>query len=146
MTAVQTAGQSHTAAVPNMFELTYEDTKITYVPVGFDGAPQLDYEGPMGLHHFEGDEIKTFRSARGLEISVTLDRISILRTITLTIFLPDLEFEDATTEITFQTVGIHTTRRRAKVSDIAEGSSEPLELAGLARNIELQQSGSTVLL
>ena len=68
MTAVQTAGQSHTAAVPNMFELTYEDTKITYVPVGFGGAPQLDYEGPMGLHHFEGDEIQTFRSARGLEI------------------------------------------------------------------------------
>lgn len=146
MTAVQTAGPGHTAAVPNMFELTYEDTKITYVPVGSGGAPTLDYEGPMGVHHFEGDEIQTFRSARGLEVSVTLDRISILRTITLTVYLPDLELEDATTEITFQTVGIHTTRRRAKVSDIAEGGSEPLQLAGLARNIELQSSGSAVLL
>ena len=146
MTAVQTAGPSHTAAVPNMFELTYEDTKITYVPVGFGGAPQLDYEGPMGVHHFEGDEIKTLRSARGLEISVTLDRISHLRTITLTVFLPDLEFEDATTELSFQTVGIHATRRRAMVCDIAEGGSEPLELAGLARNIEFQNAGSTVLL
>lgn len=146
MTAVQTAGPSRTAAGPNVFELTYEDTKITYVPVGFGGAPSLDYEGPMGLHHFEGDEIQTFRSARGLEVSVTLDRISILRTITLTIFLPDLEFEDATTEITFQTVGIHTTRRRAKVSDIAEGDSEPLQLAGLARTTGLRNPGSPVLL
>ena len=141
MTAVQTAGPSHTA-VPNVFELTYEDTKITYVPDGYGGGPRLHYEGPMGIHDFEGDEIQSFRSARGLEISVTLDRISILRTITLTIFVPDLEFEDATTELSFQTVGIHTTRRRAKVSDIAEGGSEPLQLAGLARNIAYRSAGA----
>lgn len=145
MTAVQTAGPSHTA-VPSVFELTYEDTKITYVPVGFSGAPRLHYEGPLGIHDFEGDEIQTFRGARGLEVSVTLDRISILRTITLTIFLPDLEFEGATSELSFQTVGIHATRRRAKVSDIGEGSSKPLELAGLARTIEFRNAGSTVLL
>lgn len=147
MTAAQTAGPGHTA-VPNEFELTYEDTKITYVPDGFGGGPRLHYEGPMGIHDFAGDEIQSLRSARGLEISVTLDRISILRTITLTIFLPDLEFEDATTELSFQTVGIRTTRRRAKVSDIAEGGSEPLELAGLARNIayQAQSAGSSALL
>jgi len=145
MTAVQTAGPSPTA-VPNIFELTCEDTKITYVPVGFGGAPRLHYDGPMGEHVFEGDEIQTFRSARGLEVSVTLDRISHLRTITLTVFLPDLKFEDATTELSFQTIGIHATRRREQVSDIAEGSSKPLELAGLARNIAFQDAGSTVLL
>ena len=145
MTTVQAAGQSH-SAVPNVFELTYEDTKITYEPVGTGGVPRLHYEGPMGIHVFEADEIQTLRSARGLEVSVTLDRISILRTITLTIFLPDLEFEDASTELSFQTVGIHTTRRRATVSDTPEGGSEPLELAGLARNIEFQSSNSTVLL
>jgi hypothetical protein len=145
MNAVQTAGPSHTA-VPNVFELTYEDTKITYVPVGFGGTAQLHYDGPLGEHVFEGDEIQTFRSARGLEVSVTLDRISILRTITLTIFLPDLRFEGATSELTFQTVGIHATRRRAKVSDIGEGSSKPLQVAGLARNIESRGAGSRVLL
>ena len=145
MATVQTAGQSHNA-VPNVFELTYEDTKITYEPVGSGGLPRLHYEGPMGIHLFEGDEIQTFRSARGLEVSVTLDRISILRTITLTIFLPDLEFEGASSELSFQTVGIHTTRRRATVSDTPEGGSEPLELAGLARNSEFQSSSSTVLL
>lgn len=145
MTPVQTAGQQSHTAGPIVFELSYEDTRITYVPVGPGGVAQLQYEGPMGVHDFEGDEIQTFRSARGLEVSVTLDRISILRTITLTIFLPDLEFEDATSELSFHTVGIHATRRRAAVSDIAEGGSMPLELEGLARNIELQDAGSTVL-
>ena len=45
----------------------------------------------MGKYSFEGDEIQTHNSARGLEVSVTLDRVSHLRTITLTVFLPDLE-------------------------------------------------------
>jgi len=145
MTTVQTAGPSHTAG-PNVFELTCEDTKITYVPVGFAGVPRLEYDGPMGSHVFEGAEIQTLRSARGLEVSVTLDRISHLRTTTLTVFLPDLAFEPATTDLRFETVGIHATRRRAMVSDIGEGSSKPLELTGLARNFEFQNAGSPVLL
>lgn len=145
MTAVQTAGPTHNA-VPKVFELTCEDTKITYVPAATGGVARLEYDGPMGEHVFEGDEIQTFHSARGLEVSVTLDRISILRTITLTVFLPDLAFEDAKTELRFETVGIHATRRRAKVSDIGEGSSRPLELTGRARNITFQNAGSAVLL
>lgn len=136
----------HTTAGPSIFELTSEDTKITYAPTAFGGEGRLHYYGPLGEYSFEGDEIQTFNSARGLEVSVTLDRISHLRTITLTVFLPDLEFDDPAAELSFQTVGIRTTRRRAMVSDIAEGGSEPLELAGLARNIEFQAAGSTVLL
>ncbi len=130
-----------------IFELTSDDTKITYAPPAFDGAARLHYDGPMGEYSFEGDEIQTFNSARGLEVSVTMDRISHLRTITLTVFLPDLEFDDPTAEQSFQTVGIHATRRRRMTGDIGgELTSEPLELEGLARNIEYQTSSSTVLL
>jgi hypothetical protein len=140
MAAVQTPG-------PRIFELTSDDTKITYAPGALDGVPRLHYDGPMGEYHFEGDEVQTFNSARGLEISVTMDRISHLRTITLTVFLPDLEFEDPSAELTFHTVGIHATRRRRMSGDVGgEMISEPLELEGLARNIEYHSSGSTVLL
>jgi len=146
MAAVQTAGRGQTAG-PNIFELTYDDTKITYSPSALGGAPRLHYDGPMGEHSFSGDEIQTFNSARGLEVSVTLERFSRLRLITLTVFLPDLEFEDPTAELSFRTVGIHATRRRAMASDVGEMiTSEPLELDGLARNIEFQNSGATVLL
>lgn len=140
------AAAVQTTAGPNIFELVSDDTKITYVPNAFGGPPRLHYDGPMGEYSFEGDEIQTFNSARGLEISVTMDRISHLRTITLTVFLPDLEFEDPTAELSFQTVGIHATRRRALTTDVGEMTSEPLELEGLARNIGFQNSGSPVLL
>ena len=137
MVAVQSAG-------PRLFELTHEDTKIVYSPGGVDEGPSLQYVGPMGRHTFEGEEIQTYNSARGLEISVTLDRVSHLRTITLTVFLPDLEL-DETGELSFRTVGIHSTRRRA-LTKAGEPRSQPLEFEGLARNIEYQSSGATVLL
>lgn len=140
------AAAVQTTAGPNIFELVTDDTKITYTPNAFDGAPRLHYDGPMGEYNFEGEEIQTLNSARGLEISVTMDRISHLRTITLTVFLPDLELEDPTAELSFHTVGIHATRRRAMTTDVGEMTSKPLELEGLARNIGFQNTVSPVLL
>jgi hypothetical protein len=140
MVAVQSAG-------PTLFELTHEDTKIVYAPGALDAPASLHYEGPMGRYSFAGDEIQTHKSARGLEVSVTLDRVSHLRTITLTFFVPDLELEDLTDEMSFQTVGIHSSRRRAMSAKVgAPLTSQPLEFEGLARNIEYQASGATVLL
>ena len=140
--AVQTQG-------PNLFEFVHEDTKITYSTGERGDDPRLIYSGPMGRHTFRGDEIEARESARGLEVSVTLDRVSHLRTITLTVFLPDLELDETTDELSFSTVGIHSTRRRAMSSSTRLGAtimSEPLEFEGLARNIEYQASGATVLL
>src|SRR4028119_1245130 len=105
MVAVQRPG-------PTLFELTHEDTKIVYSPGALDGSPELHYAGPLGRYSFAGDEIQTYNSARGLEISITLDRVSHLRTITLTVFLPDLELDEMTDELSFSTVGIPPSRRR----------------------------------
>jgi hypothetical protein len=131
---------------PNLFELCYEDTKIVYALDTCDGAPRLDYTGPMGRHSFEGDAIRTELSARGREVSVTLDGVSHLRTITLTVFLPDVELED-TNELSFRTVGIHATRRRSMIEGPgAEFTTEPLEFDGLARLIEFRAAEAAVLL
>lgn len=131
---------------PNLFELVYDDTKITYSPGSFGKEPRLSYAGPMGRHSFSGDEIQSFESARGLEVTVCLDRVSHLRTITLTVFVPDMVL-DGTTEQSFRTVGIHATHRRGITG--APGltlSSEPLEFEGVARLIELRPSEALQLL
>ncbi|HUR84706.1 MAG TPA: hypothetical protein VMY78_05120 [Solirubrobacteraceae bacterium] len=137
--AVQTQG-------PNLFELSYEDTKIVYAIDAASGAPRLEYTGPMGRHSFEGDAITTESSARGREVSVTLDGVSHLRTITLTVFVPDVELSDAS-ELSFRTVGIHATRRRSiRDAPGAELTTEPLEFDGLAKLIELRAAESPALL
>lgn len=137
--AVQTQG-------PNLFEFFFEDTKITYAPGAFGGEPRLSYAGPMGRHTFAGEEIQAVESARGLEVSVTLDRVSHLRTITLTVFVPDLEF-DGETEQSFHTVGIHATqRRKLRGGAGATLTSEPLEFDGTARLIEFRAAEAPALL
>ncbi len=137
--AVQTQG-------PNLFELSYEDTKIVYALDDSSGAPRLEYSGPMGRHSFEGDAIRTEDSARGREVSVTLDGVSHLRTITLTVFLPDVQFEDSN-ELSFRTVGIHATRRRSMMQGPgAEFTTEPLEFDGTARLIEFRAAEAPTLL
>ncbi|MEA2151352.1 MAG: hypothetical protein QOD69_3182 [Solirubrobacteraceae bacterium] len=137
--AVQTQG-------PNLFELSYEDTKIVYALDETSGAPRLEYSGPMGRHSFEGDAIRTESSARGREVSVTLDGVSHLRTITLTVFLPDVQFDGAN-ELSFRTVGIHATRRRSMTDGPgAEFTTEPLEFDGTAKLIEFRAAESPTLL
>jgi len=137
--AVQTQG-------PNLFEFVHEDTKITYSTGEMGDDPRLIYSGPMGRHTFRGDEIEARESARGLEVSVTLDRVSHLRTITLTVFVPDLVLED-TTEQSFHTVGIHATRRRTMRGGMGSAlTSEPMEFDGLARIIEFRAAEAPQLL
>jgi len=131
--AVQTQG-------PDLFEFVYEDTRITYVPGAFGDEPQLSYSGPMGRHTFVGDEIQAVESARGLEVSVTLDRVSHLRTITLTVFVPDVEL-DGEQELSFHTVGIHATNRRSMRGGAGGAlTSEPLEFDGWARLTGLHEA------
>ncbi len=131
---------------PNLFELSHDDTRIVYALDADSGAPRLHYSGPMGRHSFEGDAIRVEHSARGREISVTLDRVSHLRTITLTVFVPDVELADCS-ELSFRTVGIHTTRRRS-IADApgAELTTEPLEFDGLARIVEFRAAEAPTLL
>ena len=137
--AVQTQG-------PNLFEFVFEDTKITYAPGAFGGEPRLSYAGPMGRHTFTGEEIQAVESARGLEVTVSLDRVSHLRTITLTVFVPDLEL-DGETEQSFRTVGIHATqRRKLRGGAGATLTSEPLEFTGLAKIMEFRAAEAPQML
>lgn len=137
--AVQCQGTS-------VFELVHEDTTITYTPGAYGSESRLTYSGPMGHHSFRGGEIKAHESARGLEVSVSLERVSHLRMNTLTLFVPDLELEGET-ELSFQTVGIHATHRRTLTGGAgATLTSEPLEFDGLARLVEFRAAESPQLL
>lgn len=137
--AVQTQG-------PTLFELSHGDTKITYAPGSFGDEPQLSYSGPMGRYTFSGDEIQAYESARGLEISVTLDAVSHLRRNTLTVFVPDVDLVDET-ERSFRTVGIHATHRRAIAGNAgAATTSVPMEFDGLAKLIEFRAAEAPLLL
>ena len=75
---------------PNTYELSCDDTQITYSTTGADGKPTFSYSGPKGQHSFSGDEIQTLDSALGSEVTVTLEDIADLHIITLTLLVPEM--------------------------------------------------------
>jgi hypothetical protein len=128
---------------PGLYELSYEDTKITFMAGAVDGAPRLSYSGPLGRRDFEGDALQLHESPRGLEISVMFE--THLQTVTLTVFVPELELGD-TLEQSFRTVGIHTTQRRSIAGGPgADMSTQPLEVEGVARLLEYRAAETTLL-
>lgn len=128
---------------PSLYEFSYEETKITYMAAGAGSSARLRYSGPLGEHDFEGDALQLHDSPRGLEISVKLE--THLQMVTLTVFVPELVLGDAL-EQSFQTVGIHTTQRRAIAGGPgADMTAQPLEVEGVARLLEYGAAGSPLL-
>lgn len=134
--AVQTQG-------PSLYDLSYEETKITYMSAAAGSSRRLHYRGPLGEHSFEGDAIQLHESPRGLEVTVKFD--SHLQTVTLTVFVPELALGDEP-EQTFHTVGIQTIQRRATAGGPgADTTAHPLEVDGVARLLDYGTAGPALL-
>ena len=93
---------------PNLFEFSCDGTQISYSTSSITGPPQFYYSGPKGEHSFSGDEIQTLSSALGTEVTVTLEAVPDLHTITLTVLLPAITLSPGDEE-SFDSAGIFTT-------------------------------------
>ena len=93
---------------PNLFEFSYGETQISYSTSSFAGPPLFSYSGPKGEHSFSGEEIHTLSSALGTEVTVTLEAVPDLHTITLTVLLPGITLSPGDEE-SFESAGIFTT-------------------------------------
>jgi len=128
---------------PSLYELRFDDTKITFMAAALGNAPRLRYSGPLGEREFEGEALQLHASARGLEVSVKFE--THLQMVTVTVFVPELVLGDEL-EQSFHTVGIHTTQRRSIAGGPgADMTAQPLEVEGVARLLEYGAAGSALL-
>jgi hypothetical protein len=95
---------------PNLFEFSYGETQISYSTSSVAGPPLFSYSGPKGEHSFSGEEIQTLASALGTEVTVTLETVPDLHTITLTVLLPAITLSPGDEE-SFESAGIFTTSK-----------------------------------
>jgi hypothetical protein len=79
-----------TLVEPNTYELSGDNTKIAYSTTGADGQPTFSYSGAKGEHSYSGDEIQTFDTALGTEVTVTLEDVADLHLVTLTLLIPEM--------------------------------------------------------
>ena len=120
----------------NHFVLSCGDTDVTYDTTSITGQPLLSYAGPEGRLSFSGTEIETLDSALGTEVTVTLESVPDLHTITFTLLLPSFRLRKSG-EAAFDTVAIKTTNHTT-IAGPPEGAAqtyEAIELHGTAESV-----------
>jgi hypothetical protein len=79
-----------TLVEPNLYEVSGDETQISYSTSSSDGSPQLSYSGPKGDLSFSGGEIEAVDTALGTEVTVTLEDVADLHVVTLTLLIPEM--------------------------------------------------------
>jgi hypothetical protein len=100
-------GALQTREEPNLFELRSGPIKIMYSTTSLSGLPLFNYKDRQQTLAFQGEEIRQSDSEIGRQITVTIEQMPDLRTVTFTLLLPDIYPEG--TETRFRTVGVITT-------------------------------------
>lgn len=96
----------------NHFEVTGEETTITYDTTSMTGTPRLSYEGPFGTLDFEGDEIATEMCAPlGRLVTVIVQQRPDADVTRLSMLLPEIHLLDGDQPTPFATLAIVTTDR-----------------------------------
>jgi hypothetical protein len=126
------------ASTPNSYELTGTDTEITYSTTSFSGRPLLTYRAQSDQRSFSGAEIRSLDSEIGRQVTVTIEQIPDLHSITLTILIPTINLDRV--ESRFRTRAIFTTQRSSiagpRLIKGAVQSYRVLALRGVARNVD----------
>jgi hypothetical protein len=97
---------------PNLFELRGKDVQIVYSTSSVTGKPLLQYRGRPRDKSFAGQDIRTEQTEIGTLVTVTLEQVPDLRSVTLTFVLPAINGEgSAAAAISFKTNALLTTHR-----------------------------------
>jgi len=94
---------------PNLFELKGPGIEVTYSASSFSGQPILTYKDKKLNLTFYGEDIRHLESDIGLELTVLLEELPDLHTVTFTLLLPKINLDG--TECPFRTYGTMTTHK-----------------------------------
>ena len=93
----------------NLFELSGHDIQVTYAASSFEGSPLFSYRDGSINRQFSGGEIHSVQTEIGELLTVTLEQIQDLRTVTFTLILPVVNVMPRSAGLHIQLPGITTT-------------------------------------
>lgn len=93
----------------NHFELRSEKIEVLYDTTSISGQPLFNYRDDCFDQSFTEEEIRAQETEVGQLITVTLEEVADLRTVTFTLILPTVYIADQAKESEIQVPGIVTT-------------------------------------
>lgn len=95
--------------VANLFELSSRTIHVTYSTTNILGGPILSYRDDQFSLSLRGDEIRIEDTALGEVVTVTLETISDLRTVTFSLIVPIVTVMTQSSGTRIKVLGITTT-------------------------------------
>jgi hypothetical protein len=121
---------------PNLFVIKGIGIEITYSTSSFSGPPLLTYKDRQRTLTFQGDEIRQLESEIGQQVTVIIEQIPDLRTVTFTLLLPTINLDEPETR--FRTIGIIATHRTSIGGpDLVKGALQTYRLKELRGTAQL---------
>lgn len=121
---------------PNLFDLFYRRVHVQYTTTSIDGKARLHYRDRSVDKSFSGEQIRTEETSLGRLVSVALEVVPDLHTVTFSFFLPTLHVER---EAHIVTQGLYTTARTSIAGPaLVQGQVESwraITLSGMARAV-----------
>lgn len=93
----------------NLFEVENYGVQITYSKSSFTGDPRFSYADKNRSLSFSGDDIRVEETEIGDLVTVTIEVVSDLRTVTVTLLVPGFNLPEDTKQSPFETEAVFTT-------------------------------------
>ncbi len=120
-----------------LFELSGDSTQVTYSSSSFAGTPLFSYRDGSTNRLFSGEEIRSEKTDLGELLTVTLEQIPDLRTVTFTLILPVVNVLPGSPGTHIQIPGITTTTLTSIIGPILGPQKTycPVRLKGTAQAV-----------
>lgn len=99
-----------TDTAPNLYELHGDKLQVTYSTTSIAGQPIFTFQQGRKTLNFKKTEIKTTKTPIGTLVTVLIETVPDLKTVTFSLALPDVNLQQST-KVNIKTVGILTTSK-----------------------------------
>lgn len=128
-----------TVTVPNLFELEGEKLKVTYSTSSIAGGPTFTFQQGRKILNFKKNEIQTTKTPIGTLVTVVIETVPDLKTVTFSLLLPDVNLQEST-KVSIKAGGILTTSKTSaggpKLVKGAIQSYKFVNLSGTAKAVQ----------
>ena len=119
------------SAQPHLFQLAGGYTQITYSTTSITGQPQFHYQDQQRDISVTGEDIRSLETEIGTLVTVTLEVISDLHTLTVSLLVPQINLNEGD-ESPLSTPAILTTHRTSIGGPgLVEGQVQTYEVVAL---------------
>ena len=95
---------------PNLYELQGGNLRVTYSTTSITGKPIFSFQQGRKTLSFTGNDIQTVKTSIGTLVTVTIEAVADLKTVTFSLLLPAVNLQQKK-KVNIKTIGILTTSK-----------------------------------